>query len=402
MLCSTAIFKIIISASKITNPSKIQCRPSSKEISLSRNTEYSAGLYTSYKKEWDTGPALTTSFSANTTFRHTSNAGASGIPEAMADFIELGIEASDKLIDKHFDKVPDAALHAHTYHPKNLKKVKSRRGSKQDSQTTNNSKDSGTGTNTYRGSNMAQSDAGSQFGMPPQYSHEPPKFRPQYMPSPPPIDGYYAMDRIPRSDFGDDYYSVPYRRSPPRRPKAISRRSSSYHGPRNRDYDSESSDDDRQLARRRRNSMSNTENSRDHGHRHGFKEEIEKNFTKSPAGITGGVAGAIIGGWAAKKAQTASGRDRHGKGSSAAITVLGAALGGLAVNAIIDKMQDRKHETGRKEEKWEQQWGSEDEGDESNGERSSRRHRHRRERRDSRDSMGSGYRDDRGGRGYYD
>lgn len=129
--------------------------------------------------------------------------------------------------------------------------------------------------------------------------------------------------------------------------------------------------------------MSHGEKVRDTAHRYGLKEEIEKNFTKTPAGITGGVVGAVVGGWAARKMQTARDGGHHGKTSHAAVTLLGAAVGGLAVNAIIDKWEDKKLKTEEKQDKWEEKYGARSE-DESDGGRSS--HRSRRDRRDSRDS----------------
>lgn len=122
--------------------------------------------------------------------------------------------------------------------------------------------------------------------------------------------------------------------------------------------------------------------SKDAAHRYGLKEEVEGFFTKSPAGITGGVAGALVGGWAAKKAQIASGREGKHHGTNPLLTLLGAAAGGLAVNAVIDKFEDRKKETAAKEEAWEEKWGSGDERDDRRGRRDSgrshgRRHRSR-------------------------
>lgn len=329
------------------------------------------------------------------------------------------MEAGDKLIDKHFHKVPDAALHAHNYHPRNLSSLRNSK-TDPDKSKRRDSKTTDPGSETDQSPRMmAQSDAGSQYAMPPQYSHEPPKLRPQYMPSPPPIGGgyypppassgppYSAVDRRSRRD-DDSYYSDSYR-SAPRRPRAITRRSSSYHGPKSRNYesDSDSSDDGKQIIRRRRDSMSTSQRTRDHDHdhRHGWKDEVEKNFTKSPDGITGSVVGAVVGGWAAKKAQTASGKNKHGKGSSTAVTVLGAALGGLAVNAIIDKWEDRNEKTEEKQEKWEDKFARQDESDYDSDDgksRSSRRNRDRRDRRDSRDSRDDRSRDDRSGRSYYD
>lgn len=39
----------------------------------------------------------------------------------MDDFLELGIEAADKCVEKNFHKLPDKALHSETYHPRNIK-----------------------------------------------------------------------------------------------------------------------------------------------------------------------------------------------------------------------------------------------------------------------------------------
>ena len=124
--------------------------------------------------------------------------------------------------------------------------------------------------------------------------------------------------------------------------------------------------------------MDVVDKSKDVAHRYGLKNEVEGFFTKSPAGITGGVAGALLGGWAAKKAQVASGRDGH-HGSNPLLTLLGAAAGGLAVNAVIDKFEDRKKEAAAKEEAWEDKFGSEDEeADRHKRGRSNSGHSHRR------------------------
>ena len=116
--------------------------------------------------------------------------------------------------------------------------------------------------------------------------------------------------------------------------------------------------------------------SSDGGH-HNFKDEAGKHFTKSPVGITGAVGGALVGGWVARKAQTAS---RGENKSNPLLTLLGAAAGGLVVNAVIDKFEDRKQETAEKERAWEEKWGSDDERDDrrSRGDSGhSRRHRSR-------------------------
>jgi hypothetical protein len=87
--------------------------------------------------------------------------------------------------------------------------------------------------------------------------------------------------------------------------------------------------------------------SRDGGYAN-FKDEADRYFTKSPMGITGAVAGAVVGGWAARKAQVATGREGKHHGSNPLLTLLSAASGGLVVNAVIDKFEDRKKEAAEK------------------------------------------------------
>lgn len=118
--------------------------------------------------------------------------------------------------------------------------------------------------------------------------------------------------------------------------------------------------------------------SRDGGYAN-FKGEADRYFTKSPMGITGAV-GAVVGGWAARKAQVAIGREGKHHGSNPLLTLLGAAAGGLVVNAVIDKFEDRKKEAAEKEQAWEEKWGSEVEGDDRRGRRDSCYSRRRRSR----------------------
>jgi hypothetical protein len=102
------------------------------------------------------------------------------------------------------------------------------------------------------------------------------------------------------------------------------------------------------------------DSARDKAHRYGLKEELSDVFTTSKAGLAGGAVGAVVGGWAAQKAQVATGKDGGGRkdksGTNAVLTLLGAAVGGLAVNAIIDKYEDGKRETKEKQEKWDDKW----------------------------------------------
>ena len=304
-------------------------------------------------------------------------------------FISLGLKATNFLVEKHFDKVPDAALHPETYHPANLtskqrrertaekrrrKNERLRKGTSNSSSESSSSEgDDDTNSIQDRGASPVdklsedmqhQTQRGAPRSMfspvqtyippqqqaydgPPIYSHEPPRLRPEYAPSPPPMNsgypyaqGAYAPPpfqpqperRSRRDSYGDeDYYSDSYGK--PRRPKAVTRRSSSYHGPRS------SGGGDQQLARRGTGS-DHLDKVRDKAHRYGLKEEVEGFFTKSKEGLAGGAVGALVGGWAAHKAQIVQGREKHS--SSPLLTLLGAAVGGLAVNAVVDKWEESK------------------------------------------------------------
>jgi hypothetical protein len=343
-------------------------------------------------------------------------------------FIVLGLKGANKLIDKHFDKVPDAALHPETYHPANLTSAQRRQRTREkrakknkrdrNSNSSSSSDDVDDGdtysveehdqTTTDKGLDDTQQQpprgaprkmfSPVQTYVPPQqqqyngsplYSNEPLRLRPEYAPSPPPIgsgypypQGAYApppfqphtIERKSRRDsYGDeDYYSDSYRH--PRRPKAVTRRSSSYHGPRS------NAGGDQQVARRGTGSET-LDKARDRAHRYGLKEEVEGLFTKSKEGLAGGAVGALVGGWAAHKAQEAKGREKHS--SSPLLTLLGAAVGGLAVNAVIDKYEESRKDTAGKQEKWDEKF---DRGGDSDGDRSQRSSRSRRDRGSRKDS----------------
>jgi hypothetical protein len=217
----------------------------------------------------------------------------------------------------------------------------------------------------------------SQYITPPAYSREQPHPRLQYIPSPPPIGQTYsplpafkAVAPRPR-DYDDNYYSDASRS--PRRPNAISRRSSSYHGPRNRDEYYDGVDDRRQQRHRRRGSSDMLEKAKDAERRHKLKDELGGIFTTSGAGLTGTAIGAVVGGWATQKAQVASGKGKNGA-SNTVLTLLGAAVGGLAVNAVVDKFEERKRETAVRQAKWDEKFedSDEDSGDDKGGERRDR------------------------------
>lgn len=79
---------------------------------------------------------------------------------------------------------------------------------------------------------------------------------------------------------------------------------------------------------------------------HDYKAEKKDIFTDSGAGLTGAAAGALAGGLAANQAQK-GGRGRGKEDPNVLMTLLGAAVGGLAVNAAVDKMEEKKQGTER-------------------------------------------------------
>lgn len=90
---------------------------------------------------------------------------------------------------------------------------------------------------------------------------------------------------------------------------------------------------------------------------------------------------------AAQKAQTAYGKPaKQEKGANPVLTLLGAAAGGLAVNALVDKVQHRNKMTEEKQEKWEEKFGSESESIDGESPRRGRKDRE--------------YRGENNGRGY--
>lgn len=217
----------------------------------------------------------------------------------------------------------------------------------------------------------------------PMYSHEPPRARPQYMPPqpappigvaggyyPPPPSETFANARRYRGrrdswDDDEDYYSDSYRQSQQqsRRPRMVTRRSSSYHGPRGRRYDDSDSEREQNygaLMTKRGKTPSGSEHvdkARDKAHRYKLKEEIEGSFTKSKAGLGGAAVGAVVAGWAASKAQVGYQKDGGRKDPNPLVTLLGAAVGGLAVNAIVEKYEESKRDTDDKQDAYNEKWG---------------------------------------------
>ncbi|EPE25689.1 hypothetical protein GLAREA_01601 [Glarea lozoyensis ATCC 20868] len=308
----------------------------------------------------------------------------------MDDFLELGMEGVDKVVDKNFHKVPDKYLHSDAYIPHRRHKrdstrsstqdpsedayyeAKAQRKSSKDQKPKMANQDVATGgtyldynQNPNYNHNPVPNYGSAEMANVPVYSNVPPHPRPQYTP-------YYPSNEPPRQyesyrpDFDDrrsrrgrrdssssssGYDSDrPVRR--PVRPKNLQRRrSSSYHGPSSRGND---------LALARRSGSSHTgvrDQVKDKAHRYGVKGEIDDLFTSSKKGLTGAAVGALVGGWAAHKAQEAN---KRGNGSSNnLITLLGAAAGGIIADVGVSKWETANSKTEEKEEKWEKKFGSE-------------------------------------------
>ncbi|KAG9235565.1 hypothetical protein BJ875DRAFT_458798 [Amylocarpus encephaloides] len=167
---------------------------------------------------------------------------------------------------------------------------------------------------------------------------------------------------VSRYDEEYDYYTSRARR----RPTLETRRSSSYHGPRDRDSNRSSyppSAHTTRGSRKRRDSLGSSSaaprySGRDLEDRSPPAENRENQFfTKSKEGLLSGALGAVVGGWAANRVhRSASGRDGRcgsgagrGKGDDKVLTLLGAAVGGLAVNALVEHREEGKMKKERVE-----------------------------------------------------
>lgn len=204
--------------------------------------------------------------------------------QSMEDFIELGIEGVDKVVDKHFEKIPDAYLQSDTYrrlHP--LPSHRRRRGS-----------------STSGSSRSLDSDDERQ-----EYTH-----RRRHSQNPPQPQQYRLEDdgRKPR-----DYPSRPAR------PRYVSQKSHSVEprSRRHRDDATRSGSDDSSVR----------------------KTALDR-FSGSDLGLGAGALGFIAGGLAAQTAAEARGR-KHAK-DSILYTLLGATVAGLGANALAEKWQGER------------------------------------------------------------
>ncbi|RDW85679.1 hypothetical protein BP5796_04004 [Coleophoma crateriformis] len=337
----------------------------------------------------------------------------------MDDFVELGIEGIDKVVDKHFDKLPDSALHRSTYHPRQVKKLKPRRLSRRKRRPSTSSlssepaggNDGFAPQGTRSGDTYTYTKGGQGSGTP--YSTLPSRIRPEYQPplENPYVDrSYYSASPVntgynPQARRGDrtdsprtlddDYYSE----SRNARPRMASRRSNSLGAPK-RPQDSIILSEQRLKDRRRRKSHGYDSDSDgwsrggsggrggggsggggggggsrkgsgrgNPGKGNGLEDKLGEVFTDSNIGLGAGVLGAVVGGWATSKAQVAGGVDKVDSSkrrnqSNTLMTVLGAAAAGLAANALVDRWEENKKKNKAEDDTWNEKHGKSEIGKE--------------------------------------
>lgn len=160
---------------------------------------------------------------------------------------------------------------------------------------------------------------------------------------------------------------------------------------RSRSSSTSSSDSDR----RRRDSRSRSHRGKDRERSPSpisrARNVVEDNFSNSATGIGAGLLGAVVGGLVAREANDAANRKKHkSKGYHEAddedrkrmvSTILGAVAGGLASNAIANRVEDSRDRDRARQYEWERRYGREedrpryDAGRIESGSRDSRRDR---------------------------
>ncbi|RDL31463.1 uncharacterized protein BP5553_09672 [Venustampulla echinocandica] len=310
----------------------------------------------------------------------------------MADpFIGIGLNLADTLIDKHFDKIPDKLMPFKTDKPKSPTESPDARRSKTGRSThppTSNwdldieDKPGSARDTPPRSGYASPHHQPSPYGIPPQYSGQPsrqrPRYTPQheqhrYLPSPPQQFQDRGRDRYPYGHNQSPYprrpnpalhrsssYEVPRSRNLGRhsdksptssyrthRPKVLSRRSNSYHGRDRLDRVAEEHSKRDNPPRRDRSLTSSTSRTHRHTSKDGDDKTHGEYFTSSKAGLAGSALGAALGGWAVHKAQGHVQKNKNtGEGDSKMPALLGAAVGGLAANAVVEHLEQG---TGRLE-----------------------------------------------------
>ncbi|ROW06581.1 hypothetical protein VMCG_04456 [Cytospora schulzeri] len=98
------------------------------------------------------------------------------------------------------------------------------------------------------------------------------------------------------------------------------------------------------------------------------RDLVDNTFTNSNTGLGVGVLGAIVGGLIAREASEATThrprrRGRHGSDKGPLVsTIVGAAVGGLAANALEKRFEVARVKTAEKEDSWERKWGRDSRG----------------------------------------
>lgn len=98
------------------------------------------------------------------------------------------------------------------------------------------------------------------------------------------------------------------------------------------------------------------------------RDLVDNTFTSSSTGLGVGVLGAIVGGLIAREASEATthrprGRGHHGADKRPLVsTIVGAAVGGLAANALEKRIEVARAKTAETEDAWERKWGRDSRG----------------------------------------
>lgn len=132
--------------------------------------------------------------------------------------------------------------------------------------------------------------------------------------------------------------------------------------------DSDSDDDPRQRSRSTRSYRDRSPSPLARA-----RNAVEDNFSGSAAGIGAGLLGAVVGGLVAREATDAATRHKHkSKGyddrdgddrTRMVSTILGAVAGGLASNAIANRVEDSREKDKVREREWDRRYREYDERD---------------------------------------
>ncbi|KAK7403582.1 hypothetical protein QQX98_010634 [Neonectria punicea] len=135
---------------------------------------------------------------------------------------------------------------------------------------------------------------------------------------------------------------------------------------RSRSSSTSSSDSDRRRSRSRRGK----DRDRSPSPISRARNVVEDNFSNSATGIGAGLLGAVVGGLVAREANDAASRKKHkSKGyretddedrNRMVSTILGAVAGGLASNAIANRVEDSRDRDRARQYEWERRYGREE------------------------------------------